>query len=141
MHRDVAALGCVQPDLEPRATDHIPEMLQMIRDLEARGLAYDAGGGDVYFAVNKFAPNERLSGRNLEEMQSGARVDVDERKHFPKNIALWKSAKPGEPAWDSPWGPGRPGWHIECSAMSRQLLGEPFDIHGGGLDLVFPHHE
>jgi len=141
MHRDVAALGCAQPDLEPRATEHITEMLELIQALEARGLAYDAGGGDVYFAVDKFKPYGALSGRNLDDLLSGARVDIDERKHSPMDFALWKSAKPGEPFWPSPWGPGRPGWHLECSAMSMRYLGRTFDIHGGGEDLVFPHHE
>ena len=141
MHRDVAALGCAQPDLEPRATDHIAEMLDLISALESRGLAYDAGGGDVYFAVDKFRPYGALSGRNLDDLLSGARVDIDERKHSPMDFALWKSAKPGEPSWPSPWGPGRPGWHLECSAMSMRYLGRTFDIHGGGEDLVFPHHE
>src|SRR5688572_5193403 len=141
MHRDVAALGCAMPDLEPRATDHIPEMLELIQALESRGLAYDAGGGDMYFAVDKFRPYGALSGRNLDDLLSGARVDVDERKRSPMDFALWKSAKPGEPSWESPWGPGRPGWHLECSAMSMRYLGRTFDIHGGGEDLVFPHHE
>jgi cysteinyl-tRNA synthetase len=141
MHRDVAALGCAMPDLEPRATDHIPEMLALIQALESRGLAYDAGGGDVYFAVDRFRPYGALSGRNLDDLLSGARVDVDERKRSPMDFALWKSAKPGEPSWESPWGPGRPGWHLECSAMSMRYLGQTFDIHGGGEDLVFPHHE
>ncbi len=141
MHRDVAALGCVQPDLEPRATDHVAEMLELVQALDARGLAYDAGGGDVYFAVDRFRPYGALSGRNLEDLLAGARVDVDERKRSPMDFALWKSVKPGEPSWPSPWGPGRPGWHIECSAMSMRYLGRTFDIHGGGEDLVFPHHE
>ena len=141
MHRDVAALGCAQPDLEPRATDHIAEMLELVTALESRGLAYDAGGGDVYFAVEKFKPYGALSGRNLDDLLSGARVDLDARKRSPMDFALWKSAKPGEPSWPSPWGPGRPGWHLECSAMSMRYLGQTFDIHGGGEDLVFPHHE
>jgi cysteinyl-tRNA synthetase len=141
MHRDVAALGCVMPDLEPRATEHIPEMLELIAALEARGLAYDAGGGDMYFAVDRFRPYGALSGRNLDDLRAGARVELDERKRGPMDFALWKSAKPGEPSWESPWGPGRPGWHLECSAMSMRYLGQVFDIHGGGEDLVFPHHE
>jgi cysteinyl-tRNA synthetase len=141
MHRDVAALGCAPPDLEPRATDHIPEMLEIIQSLEAKGLAYDAGGGDVYFSVENFRRYGALSGRNLDDLLSGARVDVDERKRGPMDFALWKSMKPGEPSWPSPWGPGRPGWHIECSAMSTRYLGRTFDIHGGGEDLIFPHHE
>jgi cysteinyl-tRNA synthetase len=141
MHRDVRALGCLIPDLEPRATDHIPEMVTLIEDLEKRGLAYAVGEGDVYFAVDAFKPYGALSGRNLDDMRAGARVEVDPRKRGPMDFALWKSSKPGEPAWDSPWGPGRPGWHLECSAMSVKHLGQPFDIHGGGEDLVFPHHE
>ncbi len=141
MHRDIEALGCVRPDIEPRATHHIPEMIEMIRDLESRGLAYVVGEGDVYFSVGDYSPYGELSGRNLEDMTAGARVDVDQRKKSPGDFALWKSAKPGEPTWESPWGPGRPGWHLECSAMSIKHLGQPFDIHGGGEDLVFPHHE
>jgi cysteinyl-tRNA synthetase len=141
MHRDVAALGCAMPDIEPRATDHIAEMIELVRSLESRGLAYDAGGGDMYFAVAEFPKYGALSGRNLEDLLSGARVDIDERKRSPTDFALWKSAKPGEPSWPSPWGPGRPGWHLECSAMSVRYLGRTFDIHGGGEDLVFPHHE
>ncbi|HXC51922.1 MAG TPA: cysteine--tRNA ligase [Candidatus Limnocylindrales bacterium] len=141
MHRDVAALGCAQPDLEPRATDHIAEMLELTKALESRGLAYDAGGGDMYFAVENFKKYGALSGRNLDDLLSGARVDIDERKKSPMDFALWKSAKPGEPSWPSPWGPGRPGWHLECSAMSVRYLGPTFDIHGGGEDLIFPHHE
>jgi cysteinyl-tRNA synthetase len=116
-------------------------MLELIRALEANGLAYDAGGGDMYFAVEKFRAYGALSGRNLDDLLSGARVDIDERKRSPMDFALWKSAKPGEPFWPSPWGPGRPGWHLECSAMSMRYLGRTFDIHGGGEDLVFPHHE
>jgi len=141
MHRDVAALGCVQPDIEPRATDHIGDMIDLVAALERRGLAYDAGDGDVYFAVGGFARYGALSGRNLDEMQAGARVDVDARKRSPMDFALWKSAKPDEPWWPSPWGNGRPGWHLECSAMSMKYLGRVFDIHGGGEDLIFPHHE
>jgi cysteinyl-tRNA synthetase len=141
MHQDVRSLGCLIPDLEPRATGHIPEMLELIRNLEERGLAYAVGEGDVYFAVDAFKAYGSLSGRNLDDMRAGARVEVDPRKRGPMDFALWKSSKPGEPAWDSPWGPGRPGWHLECSAMSVRHLGQPFDIHGGGEDLVFPHHE
>lgn len=141
MHRDVAALGCLQPDIEPRATENIPEMLELIATLEARGLAYHVGGGDVYFSVGDFADYGSLSGRDLEDLQAGARVDVDSRKRGPMDFALWKGVKPGEPSWPSPWGEGRPGWHLECSAMSVKFLGQPFDIHGGGEDLVFPHHE
>ena len=135
------ALGCLLPDIEPRATDHIDEMLELIRQLEERGLAYNVGEGDVYFSVGDFAGYGRLSGRDLSELEAGARVDIDTRKKGPMDFALWKSAKPGEPVWESPWGAGRPGWHLECSAMSTKYLGQPFDIHGGGEDLVFPHHE
>ena len=141
MHRDVKALGCMVPDIEPRATQNIPEMIALISQLEERGLAYHCGGGDVYYAVGEFAEYGALSGRDLSEMQAGARVEVDQRKRGPMDFALWKGVKPGEPAWDSPWGPGRPGWHLECSAMSVKYLGQPFDIHGGGEDLIFPHHE
>jgi len=141
MREDAASLGCLPPDIEPLATDHIPEMLELIRELESRGLAYDVGGGDVYFSVGDYEKYGALSGRDLDDLVAGARVDVDERKKSPMDFALWKGAKPGEPSWDSPWGPGRPGWHIECSAMSMKYLGHTFDIHGGGEDLVFPHHE
>jgi cysteinyl-tRNA synthetase len=137
---DVAALGCLQPDIEPRATAHIPEMLDLIRALERRGIAY-AAEGDVYCAVGKIADYGKLSKRKLDELIAGARVEVGERKHAPLDFALWKAAKPGEPFWESPWGPGRPGWHLECSAMSTKYLGQPFDLHGGGEDLIFPHHE
>jgi cysteinyl-tRNA synthetase len=137
---DVRALGCAQPTLEPRATEHIAEMIELIRTLIDKGLAY-AADGDVYFAVDKFAGYGKLSKRKLEDMVAGSRVEVDERKHHPMDFALWKASKPGEPTWDSPWGPGRPGWHIECSAMALKHLGQPFDIHGGGTDLIFPHHE
>ncbi len=141
MHRDVEALGCIVPDIEPRASEHIEEMIALIRRLEERGLAYVVGDGDVFFAVGDYRDYGRLSGRNVEEMMAGARIEVDERKRNPMDFALWKSAKPGEPSWPSPWGPGRPGWHLECSAMSTKYLGQPFDIHGGGEDLIFPHHE
>ena len=137
---DMQALGVAAPDVAPKATAHIPQMIALVRELVARGLAY-AVDGDVYFEVRRFPPYGRLSGKNLDELQAGARVDVDERKRDPRDFALWKSAKPGEPSWPSPWGPGRPGWHIECSAMSMQYLGQSFDIHGGGEDLIFPHHE
>jgi cysteinyl-tRNA synthetase len=137
---NMAALGVLPGDEEPKATEHIPQMLALIRRLERAGIAY-AMDGDVYFEVRRFTPYGRLSGKNLEELQAGARVDVDERKRDPLDFALWKASKPGEPAWDSPWGAGRPGWHIECSAMAMQYLGESFDIHGGGEDLIFPHHE
>jgi cysteinyl-tRNA synthetase len=137
---DMAALGIERADVEPKATDHIGEIIGIVRKLEERGVAY-AVDGDVYFEVEKFNGYGKLSGRNLDEMQAGARIDVDERKKNPLDFALWKSSKPGEPAWDSPWGKGRPGWHIECSAMSAAILGQPIDIHGGGKDLIFPHHE
>jgi cysteinyl-tRNA synthetase len=139
-HDDLAALGCVMPDVEPRATDHLPEMIAMIERLIANGLAYPMAG-DVYFAVGKFAGYGKLSKRKLDDLQAGARVEVDERKRDALDFALWKAAKPGEPSWESPFGPGRPGWHIECSAMSVKYLDQPFDLHGGGEDLVFPHHE
>ncbi|HXD95203.1 MAG TPA: cysteine--tRNA ligase [Candidatus Acidoferrum sp.] len=138
--QDMAALGVLPPDIEPKATEHVPEMIGLIERLIARGYAYVVDG-DVYFEVRRFPAYGKLSGKNLDELQAGARVEVDERKRDPRDFALWKSAKPGEPAWESPWGPGRPGWHIECSAMSVRYLGESFDIHGGGEDLIFPHHE
>ncbi|MDP3767809.1 MAG: cysteine--tRNA ligase, partial [Dehalococcoidia bacterium] len=137
---DMAALGVRPADHEPKATEHVPEMITLIERLVAGGFAY-AVDGDVYFEVRRFASYGRLSGRNLEELLVGARVEVDERKRDPRDFALWKAAKPGEPSWESPWGPGRPGWHIECSAMSMRYLGDSFDIHGGGEDLIFPHHE
>ena len=137
---DMQVLGCAAPDVEPKATAHIAEMIALIAELEAKGLAYPANG-DVYFAVDKLPSYGQLSGRRLEDMQAGARIEVDEQKHPPMDFALWKASKPGEPFWDSPWGPGRPGWHIECSAMASKYLGQPFDIHGGGNDLIFPHHE
>lgn len=137
---DMRALGVMPPDVTPRATETIPRMLEMIRGLVDKGFAY-AVDGDVYFSVERFAGYGKLSGRSLEEMRAGERVEVDERKRHPMDFALWKSAREGEPAWDSPWGKGRPGWHIECSAMSLQFLGMGFDIHGGGQDLIFPHHE
>jgi cysteinyl-tRNA synthetase len=135
-----AALGVPPPDIAPRASGHIPEMLELIARLVEAGLAYQAGG-DVYFAVGKWPDYGKLSGRDLSELQAGARVEVNPDKRDPLDFALWKGAKPGEPTWDSPWGPGRPGWHIECSAMAAKYLGRSFDIHGGGEDLVFPHHE
>ena len=138
--KDMASLGVLPADLEPKATEHIPQMVDLITALVAKGVAY-AVDGDVYFEVRRFPGYGKLSGKNLDELLVGARVDVDERKRDPRDFALWKSAKPGEPAWPSPWGPGRPGWHIECSAMSMQYLGDSFDIHGGGEDLIFPHHE
>ncbi len=138
---DMQVLGCLPPTAEPKATEHIAEMIALIQELEAKGLAYPAPNGDVYFAVDKLPSYGQLSGRRLEDMQAGARVEVDEQKRHPMDFALWKASKPDEPAWDSPWGPGRPGWHIECSAMASKYLGQPFDIHGGGNDLIFPHHE
>jgi cysteinyl-tRNA synthetase len=137
---DVAVLGCLSPTIEPRATTHIGEMIELIRELERKGLAY-AADGDVYYAVDKFPEYGKLSKRKLDDMMAGARIEVDPRKRYPMDFALWKASKPGEPAWDSPWGSGRPGWHIECSVMSTKYLGQPFDIHGGGTDLIFPHHE
>ncbi|MCB9568372.1 MAG: cysteine--tRNA ligase [Myxococcales bacterium] len=139
-HRDLADLGCLEPDVEPRVTAHVPEIISMIEALVERGLAY-ASDGDVYYRVAAFAPYGALSKRSLEDMQAGARVEVNERKENPLDFVLWKGAKPGEPAWASPWGEGRPGWHIECSAMSRRYLGDTFDVHVGGRDLIFPHHE
>lgn len=141
MNDDCAALGIEAPDHEPRATGHIEQILEMIATLERRGHAYAVSNGDVYFSVASFADYGRLSDQGLEDLRSGARIEVDEAKRDPLDFVLWKAAKPGEPAWDSPWGAGRPGWHIECSAMSTALLGEHFDIHGGGMDLKFPHHE
>ena len=139
-HEDMDALGTRRPNLEPRATEHIPQMIADIQALAERGLAYEVDG-DVYYDVAGFPQYGQLSGRTLEDMKAGARVEVDPRKRNPWDFALWKSSKPGEPYWESPWGQGRPGWHIECSAMSDQYLGAEFDIHGGGHDLVFPHHE
>jgi len=139
-HDDMKRLGVSTPDVEPKATEHIREMIQIIKGLVDKGHAYVVDG-DVYFRVSSFAGYGKLSKRNLEDMKAGARVEVDERKIDPLDFALWKASKPGEPTWDSPWGPGRPGWHIECSAMGFKHLGETFDIHAGGKDLIFPHHE
>jgi len=141
MHEDERLLGNLPPDLEPRATAHIAEILAITAELVRRGYAYAAGNGDVYYRVGRFEGYGKLSGRNPEELLAGARVEVGEDKEDPRDFVLWKAAKPGEPSWDSPWGAGRPGWHIECSAMSMKCLGHTFDIHGGGPDLVFPHHE
>jgi cysteinyl-tRNA synthetase len=144
LHEDAAALGILPPDFEPRATEHVDGMLSIIQALEARGLAYRASSGDVNFAVRKFPPYGKLSGKTLDQLRAGERVAVQEGKDDPFDFVLWKAAKADEPQdaqWASPYGPGRPGWHIECSAMSCALLGEHFDIHGGGLDLQFPHHE
>ncbi|TRO80539.1 cysteine--tRNA ligase [Trichloromonas acetexigens] len=137
---DMAALGLDLPTCQPKATEHIPQIIAIVERLIERGMAYPSGG-DVYFSVEKFPGYLKLSKRNLDEMRAGARIAPGEQKRNPMDFALWKAAKPGEPSWESPWGPGRPGWHIECSAMSMQYLGESFDIHGGGKDLVFPHHE
>ena len=139
-HADMAALGNLAPDVEPRVSAHIDEIIQLVQSLIAGSHAYEVEG-DVYFEVGRFEPYGRLSRRNLEDLRVGARVDVDRRKRSPLDFALWKTAKPGEPSWPSPWGLGRPGWHIECSAMSSRYLGTSFDIHGGGMDLIFPHHE
>ena len=140
--KDMAALGIPPAQIEPKATEHIPEMLEIIRRLEEKGFAYQgAPGGDVYFRVRKFPGYGKLSGQSPEDLEAGARIEVDEAKEDPLDFVLWKASKPGEPQWPSPWGPGRPGWHIECSAMSMKYLGETLDIHGGGRDLVFPHHE
>jgi cysteinyl-tRNA synthetase len=141
MYEDLDKLGCLRPEKEPRASEYIDEMLAMIRQLIDNGYAYQAGNGDVMYDVHKFAAYGKLSGKKLEDLRAGSRVEVDTAKRDPLDFVLWKSAKPGEPAWPSPWGEGRPGWHIECSAMSTKELGEHFDIHGGGLDLKFPHHE
>jgi len=141
MNEDAAALGVIPPDQEPRATVHMPQIRDMIARLVERGFAYAAKNKDVYYRVRKFEPYGALSGKTLDELKIGARVEVDEDKDDPLDFVLWKAAKPGEPQWDSSWGPGRPGWHIECSAMSNACLGSHFDIHGGGMDLKFPHHE
>ena len=140
-HEDSDALGVLRADREPRATEYLPQIVEMIRALVEKGYAYAADNGDVYYSVARFAPYGQLSGKRLADLRAGARIEVDEAKRDPLDFVLWKAAKPGEPAWDSPWGPGRPGWHIECSAMSVDLLGDHFDIHGGGMDLKFPHHE
>jgi cysteinyl-tRNA synthetase len=138
--KDMASIGVLPGDQEPRATGHVPEMIALIERLIAKGAAYPVEG-DVYFEVRRFPPYGRLSGKNVDELRSGARVEVDERKTDPLDFALWKATKPNEPSWASPWGAGRPGWHIECSAMAIKYLGEQFDLHGGGEDLIFPHHE
>jgi cysteinyl-tRNA synthetase len=138
---DCAALGVRLGDREPRATEFVAQIVAMVQTLVDKGYAYAASNGDVYYAVAKFEPYGRLSGKRLADLRAGARIEVDEAKRDPLDFVLWKAAKPGEPAWESPWGPGRPGWHIECSAMSVDILGPHFDIHGGGMDLKFPHHE
>ncbi|RPH81213.1 MAG: cysteine--tRNA ligase [Nitrospiraceae bacterium] len=139
-YQDMGKLGITRATNEPKATEHMAEIIELASRLIQKGLAYEVAG-DVYFQVEKYQPYGRLSKRKLEDLQAGARVEVDERKRHPMDFALWKSSKPGEPSWPSPWGSGRPGWHIECSAMSMRHLGETFDIHGGGMDLIFPHHE
>lgn len=139
-YEDMGKLNIASPTEEPKATDHIPEMLDMIQSLVDQDKAYEAAG-DVFYSIKSFKDYGCLSGKNIDDLQSGARVEVNETKRNPLDFALWKKSKPGEPFWESPWGPGRPGWHIECSAMSKKYLGDTFDIHGGGKDLVFPHHE
>ncbi len=141
MEEDAVALGVEPPDAEPRATEYVPQMIEMIGRLEGKHLAYRASSGDVNYAVRRFPGYGKLSGKSLDELRAGERVDVDASKEDPLDFVLWKRSKPEEPKWPSPWGEGRPGWHIECSAMSSRLLGEHFDIHGGGEDLQFPHHE
>ncbi|KIX12814.1 cysteine--tRNA ligase [Dethiosulfatarculus sandiegensis] len=138
--KDMASLGVLPASIEPKATEHIKEIIDIAQDLIEKGHAYESGG-DVYFRVQSFKGYGKLSGRDIEQMQAGARIEVDERKEHPMDFVLWKASKPGEPSWESPWGQGRPGWHIECSAMSLKYLGGEFDIHGGGKDLIFPHHE
>ena len=140
-HQDMDALGCLRPSLEPRATTHMGSMIAMIEALIERDCAYVSASGDVLYAVRSFDGYGQLSGKNIDDLESGSRVDVDDSKRDPLDFVLWKRAKEGEPAWESPWGAGRPGWHIECSAMSCEHLGNTFDIHGGGMDLKFPHHE
>ncbi|MDH1561204.1 cysteine--tRNA ligase [Pseudomonas chengduensis] len=141
MHEDETRLSVLRPDIEPRATGHIAGMHQMIQTLIDKGYAYAPGNGDVYYRVGKFVGYGKLSRKKIEDLKIGARIEVDEAKEDPLDFVLWKGVKPGEPSWESPWGAGRPGWHIECSVMSTCCLGETFDIHGGGPDLVFPHHE
>ncbi len=141
MDEDSAKLGVIRPDIEPKATDFVEGMIKMIATLIEKGFAYAADNGDVFYSVNNFEGYGKLSGKSLEDLRAGERVEVDTHKKDPMDFVLWKSVKPNEPSWDSPWGKGRPGWHIECSAMSSHHLGERFDIHGGGQDLQFPHHE
>ncbi|WP_318514664.1 cysteine--tRNA ligase [Photobacterium leiognathi] len=141
MHADFDALGMKRPDVEPRATQFIAEIIALCERLIERGFAYVASNGDVMFEVSKFEDYGRLSKQDLDQLQAGARVDIETAKRSPLDFVLWKMSKPGEPTWESPWGPGRPGWHIECSAMNSAILGDHFDIHGGGSDLQFPHHE
>jgi len=141
MDEDSAKLGVIRPDIEPKATEFVDGMLSMIQALVDKGYAYPAANGDVFYAVNNFPGYGKLSGKSLEDLRAGERVEIDSFKRDPMDFVLWKAVKPGEPSWDSPWGKGRPGWHIECSAMSAHHLGQHFDIHGGGQDLQFPHHE
>lgn len=141
MHEDEARLGIARPDIEPRATAYIDQIVDMNKTLIDKGFAYAAGNGDVYYRITRFADYGKLTNKNVDELLVGARIEVDEVKEDPRDFVLWKAAKAGEPAWKSPWGNGRPGWHIECSAMSKNCCGETFDIHGGGPDLPFPHHE
>lgn len=140
-HQEMDALNVLRPDVEPKATEHIGHIIAFIEKLIEKGSAYHVNGGDVFFAIDSFKEYGQLSGRNPDDMQAGARIAVDDKKKNPMDFVLWKPAKPGEPFWESPWGKGRPGWHIECSAMSHEYFGESFDIHGGGKDLIFPHHE
>jgi cysteinyl-tRNA synthetase len=139
-NEDMKALYVMKPDIEPRATEHIGNMIKMIQLLIDKGFAYEVDG-DVFYAVEKLDDYGRLSGRKLDEMKAGSRIDINDKKRHPMDFTLWKPSKPGEPMWDSPWGKGRPGWHMECSVMSNNYLGSTFDIHGGGQDLLFPHHE
>ncbi len=139
-YQDAGALGVKPADVHPRATEHIPQIIKIIQELIDKGLAYERDG-DVYYSAAGFPDYGKLSGQDMEELEEGARVSVDEDKRSPIDFALWKAEKPGEPSWDSPWGKGRPGWHIECSAMSMEYLGDSIDIHCGGQDLIFPHHE
>ena len=141
MNQDAASLGVVRPDIEPKATENIPQMIELIGVLISKGYAYVGESGDVYYSVSLFEKYGQLSGKTLEDLRAGERVEVDLAKKHPMDFVLWKTTKPGEPSWSSPWGDGRPGWHIECSAMSERYLGKYFDIHGGGQDLQFPHHE
>jgi cysteinyl-tRNA synthetase len=141
MHEDEKKLGVLRPDMEPRATAHMADIIAMVQKLIDKGFAYKAVNGDVYYRVTKFADYGRLSGNNIDDLLAGARIDVEAAKEDPRDFTLWKAAKEGEASWSSPWGNGRPGWHIECSAMSKECLGDTFDIHGGGPDLPFPHHE
>ncbi|HCK82068.1 MAG TPA: cysteine--tRNA ligase [Candidatus Competibacter sp.] len=141
MHEDLAALGILPPNREPRATEAMADMIAMIQTLIAKGFAYVGARGDVYYTVGRFGRYGQLANKKLEDLRAGARIEIEEAKRDPLDFVLWKAAKPDEPGWDSPWGKGRPGWHIECSAMSTRCLGQHFDIHGGGMDLKFPHHE